>query len=137
MKRHAANCVTWRSGRELPSSQSTRLRPHHYAEALAKYDAILADTSQPPSRKYVVPIPRREARSSEPSTKEIPMRQNHFIAIAAAVAIGFTMKVFLLSGPSAEAGADVSKAPSGMDVSRMHVNAKLPMEEMHDMTFVF
>ena len=65
------------------------------------------------------------------------MRQNHFIAIAAAVAIGFTIKVFLLSGPSAEAGADVSKAPSGMDVSRMHVNAKLPMEKTHDMTFVF
>ena len=65
------------------------------------------------------------------------MRANHFVAIAAAVAIGFTMKVFLLSGPSAEASADVSSAAAGMDVSRMHVNAKLPMEKMHDMTFVF
>ena len=65
------------------------------------------------------------------------MRANHFIAAAVAVSIAIAVKVLFLSGPAAEASADNLKTGAGLDVSKMHENAKLPEQAMHDMTFVF
>ena len=46
------------------------------------------------------------------------------------------MARFFFSSPTAEANVDTLKRFS-MDVSKMHENAKLPEEKIHDMTFVF
>jgi len=64
------------------------------------------------------------------------MRPYLVIAIVTVLVVGFAAKVFLFSGSSAEANVDSIKS-SIMDVSKMHVNTKLPMQKMHDMTFVF
>ena len=64
------------------------------------------------------------------------MRANHIIAVAAVVLIGFTVKVGFLSAPIAQANAD-GLTIAGLDVSKLHVNAKLPEQAMHDMSFVF
>jgi hypothetical protein len=63
------------------------------------------------------------------------MRIYQAFAIAAVVLVAFGMKLFFFS-PAAE--ADVRTAPGvSMDVSQMHVNRNLPVQQMHDMTFVF
>lgn len=64
------------------------------------------------------------------------MRSHHIIAIATVLAVGVGVKLFFFSGPTAEANVHAVKS-SSMDVSQMHVNAKLPEQKIHDMTFVF
>ena len=63
------------------------------------------------------------------------MRARHSIAIAAAILVGFGLKLFFFSAPIAK--ADVKMA--GMDISAMHKNIKvdLPVANYNDMTFVF
>jgi hypothetical protein len=91
----------------------SRLRPQ--AQIIERGDAVLQ-----------VVYPNQEAT----------MRSHHVIAIATAVVIGLGVKLLFISGPSAEAKVDpVERA--GVDVSKMPVNAKLPIETIHDMTFVF
>ena len=65
------------------------------------------------------------------------MRVHHGIAIVAILLIGFGLKLTFFSGPIA--AADVGSAKSvRMDISEMHQNIKnLPVEKIHDMTFVF
>ena len=63
------------------------------------------------------------------------MRIHPALAIVAVVLVAFGMKLFFFS-PTAE--ADVRAATSiTMDVSQMHVKKILPMQDMHDMTFVY
>ena len=64
------------------------------------------------------------------------MRSHHIVAIATALAIGFGVKLFFFSAPTAEANIDVVKVPS-IDVAKIPIDAALPMQKMHDMTFVF
>jgi hypothetical protein len=64
------------------------------------------------------------------------MRPYLVIATVTVLVVGFAAKVFFFSGSSAEANVDPIKN-SILDVSKMHVNTKLPMQKMHDMTFVF
>ena len=66
---------------------------------------------------------------------EIPMRKHHIAAIVVTILVGFAVKVFFLA-PTAEANVHAAKG-AGMDVSRMHENRTLPVQAMHDMTFVY
>jgi hypothetical protein len=60
------------------------------------------------------------------------MRTRHVIAIVAAILVGFGLKLTFFSGPIA--AADVGS----VNISEMHQNIKnLPVEKLHDMTFVF
>lgn len=63
------------------------------------------------------------------------MRSYYIIAIAAVLAIGFGVKLNF-SAPIADANMDAVKSLS-IDASNMQTNAKLPIEKIHDMTFVF
>jgi hypothetical protein len=64
------------------------------------------------------------------------MRSHHIVAFVTALAVGFGVKLFFFSGPSAEANVDPVKSAS-MEISKMQANAKLPTETIYDMTFVF
>jgi hypothetical protein len=61
------------------------------------------------------------------------MRKHHIAAIVATILLAVAVKVFS-SAPTAE--ANVLKG-AGLDVSRMHENRTLPVQAMHDMTFVY
>ena len=63
------------------------------------------------------------------------MRLHHAIAVAAAILIGFGVKLFFFPAPIAEADASGVKSPS-MSVLQMH-HKDLPVQKMSDMTFVF
>ena len=61
------------------------------------------------------------------------MRGAHYaIAIVAVILIEFGVKLFFFSAPTAEAGLT-----SRMDIAKMHENANLPVQHVHDMTFVY
>jgi predicted acyltransferase len=62
------------------------------------------------------------------------LRLHHAIALAAAVLIGFGVKLFFFPAP-AEADASGVKS-SSMNVLQMH-HKGLPVQKMSDMTFVF
>jgi hypothetical protein len=65
------------------------------------------------------------------------MRAHHAITIVAAVLVGFGLKLIFFSAPIAVADVGSFKDMS-MDISEMHRNIKnLPVEKLHDMTFVF
>jgi hypothetical protein len=63
------------------------------------------------------------------------MRKHHIAAIVATILVAFAVKVFFLA-PTAEANIHAVKGAS-MDVSRMHENRTLPVQAVHDMTFVY
>jgi hypothetical protein len=62
------------------------------------------------------------------------MRARHIIAVETAILVGLSVKVFFFSGPIAEAQ---SVKNVGIDISKMQANTELPMQKIHDMTFVF
>ena len=65
------------------------------------------------------------------------MRAHHAITIVAAILVGFGLKLIFFSAPIAEADVGSVKSVS-MDISEMHQSIKnLPVEKLHDMTFVF
>jgi predicted acyltransferase len=65
------------------------------------------------------------------------MRAHHAIAVAAAILLGFGLKLLFFSVPSAQADASGMRSVS-MDISQVQQNIKsLPVEKLHDMTFVF
>jgi hypothetical protein len=64
----------------------------------------------------------------------IAMRAPYAFTLIAAIVVGIALKLFFFSAPPAE--ADV-RAGFGLDVSKMHQNQNLPMQKMHDMSFVF
>jgi hypothetical protein len=65
------------------------------------------------------------------------MRAHHAIAIVAAILVGFGLKLIFFSAPIAVADARVVKSVS-MDISEMQQSIKnLPVQKLHDMTFVF
>jgi hypothetical protein len=66
------------------------------------------------------------------------MRAHHVIIAAVAVfVIGVGVKLIFFSAPTAEANLLSVKSLS-MDISEMHRNTKnLPVQKIHDMTFVF
>ncbi len=63
------------------------------------------------------------------------MRAHHAIVIAAAILVGFGLKLIFFSAPIAK--ADVKMV--SMDISVMHQNihGDLPVANYNDMTFVF
>ena len=65
------------------------------------------------------------------------MRARHVIAVVTVILVGFGLKLTFFSGPIA--AADVASVKSvSMDVFELHQNIKnLPVEKLHDMTFVF
>jgi hypothetical protein len=66
------------------------------------------------------------------ATEKIPMRKHHIAAIVATILLAFAVKVFFLT-PVAEANVQ----GGGIDVSRMQENRSLPVQAVHDMTFVY
>jgi hypothetical protein len=63
------------------------------------------------------------------------MRGAHYaIAVIAVILVAFGVKLFFFSAPTAEAGLAVT---SRMDIAKMHENANLPVQHLHDMTFVY
>jgi hypothetical protein len=63
------------------------------------------------------------------------MRAHHAIAVAAAVLIGFGVKLFFFPAPIAEADAGEVKS-SSLNILQMH-HKGLPVQKISDMTFVF
>jgi hypothetical protein len=63
------------------------------------------------------------------------MRLHHAIAVAAAIPIGFGVKLFFFPTPIAEADASGVKS-SNMNVFQMH-HKGLPVQRVNDMSFVF
>ena len=65
------------------------------------------------------------------------MRTYHAIAVVTAILVGFGLKLTFFPGPIAAADAGSVKRVS-IDVSELQRNIKnLPVERLHDMTFVF
>ena len=65
------------------------------------------------------------------------MRAHHVIAIVAVILVGVGVKLTFFAAPTAEAGSLSIKSVS-LDISQMHQNTKnLPVQKIHDMTFVF
>jgi hypothetical protein len=65
------------------------------------------------------------------------MRARHVIAVVTVILVGFGLKLTFFSGPIAAADVGSVKSVS-MNISEMHQNIKnLPVEKLHDMTFVF
>ena len=63
------------------------------------------------------------------------MRAHYAIAVVAVILIGFGAKLFFFA-PTAEADIRVVKGV-GLDVLHMHENKNLPVQKIHDMSFVF
>ena len=63
------------------------------------------------------------------------MRAHHAISVAAAVLIGFGVKLFFFPAPIAEADGRGVKS-SSLNVLQMH-HKGLPVQKISDMTFVF
>jgi hypothetical protein len=63
-------------------------------------------------------------------------KRAHAVAVLAVILVGFGMKLYFFSTPTAEADESSVKA-SGMEVLKMHENIKLPTQKINDMTFVF
>ena len=61
------------------------------------------------------------------------MRIHHIAALVATILLASAVKV-LFFAPIAEANI---RAGAGIDVSRMHENRTLPVQAMHDMSFVY
>jgi hypothetical protein len=65
------------------------------------------------------------------------MRTRHIITIAAVLAVGFGVKLFFFSSPTAEANVDAINSVR-MDISQMHQNVKnLPAQKLDDMSVGF
>jgi len=63
------------------------------------------------------------------------MRRHHIAAIVATILFAVAVKVFFFA-PTAEANVGPIKG-AGLDVSRMHENKTMPVQAVHDMTFVY
>ncbi len=63
------------------------------------------------------------------------MRKNHLAAIVATILLAVAVKVFFFA-PTAKANVGTIKG-LGLDVSRMHENRTLPVQAVHDMSFVY
>jgi hypothetical protein len=60
------------------------------------------------------------------------MRRHYAVALVAAILVGFAVKLFFFPAQRAEA----ESRPS-LDISRMHIGKNLPVQSLHDMSFVF
>jgi hypothetical protein len=63
------------------------------------------------------------------------MRAYHAIAVVAVIVVGFGLKLIFFPAPIAEANVGSVKSVS-MDISEMQIK-NLPVQKLHDMTFVF
>ena len=60
------------------------------------------------------------------------MRARNVTAIVVLVLVGFAVKLFFIPAPPAEA-----EVRNSLDISRMHVGKNLPVQKLHDMSFVY
>ena len=60
------------------------------------------------------------------------MRTNHAVALITIIFVGIAVKLFFFAALPTEADAR-----SGVDISRMHIDNKLPVQKLHDKTFDF
>jgi hypothetical protein len=63
------------------------------------------------------------------------MRVRYAFSLTAVILVAFGVKLFFFSAPTAEAARPANQL--GLDVSNMHVNKMLPMQEANDLSFVF
>jgi hypothetical protein len=69
--------------------------------------------------------------------RRLTMRARYAIAVVSAILVGFGLKLFFFSAPSAVADTGVVMSVS-MNISEIQKNIKnLPVEKINDMTFVF
>ena len=74
----------------------------------------------------------------QPRMMETIMRSRHVVAVVVAIFIGFGAKLFFFPAPAAEANIHAASR-AAIDVLQMHRDADLanvPLQKMHDMTFV-
>ena len=65
------------------------------------------------------------------------MRAHHAFAVVAVIVVGFVLKLTFLSAPISEASVG-SVTSANIDISQVHQHLQsLPVEKLHDMTFVF
>jgi hypothetical protein len=69
------------------------------------------------------------------ATEEMSQCANITSRLVVTILFASAVKVFFLT-PTAEANVLAVKG-AGMDVSRMHENRALPVQVVHDMTFVY
>jgi len=102
---------------------------------LARIDQSAAETKRKAAKflasRSVIPQPR---------SKELLMRAHHVIAVVVVLVIGAGAKQFFF--PATQAEADIQAAPNASkNVLQMQTDypniKKLPVQNMHDMTFVF
>ena len=103
---------------------------------LLRIDQSAADAK----RKAAKFLAARSIKSSQPRAMEAFMRAHHAIAVVAVILISFGVKMFFFSAPTAE--ADIHAGPSAsMNVLQLQIDHpnrnNLPVQKMHDMTFVF
>ena len=60
------------------------------------------------------------------------MRRNYAVALVATILVGFAVKLFFFPAGPAEA-----EPRNSLDISRMHLGKDLPVQHLHDMSFVF
>ena len=60
------------------------------------------------------------------------MRARNVSAIVALVLVGFGIRLFFFPAPPAEA-----EVRNSLHISRMHVSKNLPVQKLHDMSFVY
>ena len=60
------------------------------------------------------------------------MRARNVTAIVELVLVGFAIKLFFFPAPPAEA-----EVRNSLDISRMHAGKNLPVQKLHDMSFVY
>jgi hypothetical protein len=71
------------------------------------------------------------------ATEGTVMRAHHVIAVVAVILVGVGVKLIFFTAPTAEADT-LSIKSVGVDVSQLHQKVKnLPVQKIHDMTFVF
>ena len=60
------------------------------------------------------------------------MRRHYAVALVAVILVGFAVKLFFFPAPRAEA-----ESRNSLNISRMHIGKDLPVQKLHDMSFVF
>ena len=64
------------------------------------------------------------------------MRSHHIIAVAAVIVVGVGVKIFLFS-PRAEASLEAPTNAKIEIIQMQHDIKNLPVQKMHDMTFIY
>jgi len=91
------------------------------------------DQSAAEAKRKAAQFQAAPSANSRPRATEIVMRAHHLITVVVVLVIGLGAKLFLFLPKKAE--ADI-RPSANMNISQMQ-RENLPMQKMHEMTFVF